>query len=352
MKRVLPPGCKVKSAEMVKNFNKLNFCEMKNFKFILSFAVVMAVVITSCKKENPDPVSYEDEMSIHSKNVLSLIKNFDNKLESDLKTGELITLDSAVWYTEALQNYDHAHPDSASRDFVVFETQYTIAVSPGGMVLMDDAETLYGLMEIQLLADFAAITDPVRFLTITDVALDSIVGSTAHLSVSNGLGVGLFHTYEPFEEDDDWIWGTLGEGPGTPPRGKCDGSEVGVSDGGNELARRLNNPILGQIHPYRISYTDIVIKDVDGIGGDYEDRLFVDWTHDIDGCINNTDLSYYLGESDDIIYSYEGQGGERPSGKDFVRVEIEDTFYPSGSPFPYFHWYHISYGTPYVHYNE
>jgi len=71
---------------------------MKNLKIILSFAVVMAVVVTSCKKEIPDLVSYEDEMTVHSKNVLSLIKNFDDKLESNLKTGELITIDSAVWY--------------------------------------------------------------------------------------------------------------------------------------------------------------------------------------------------------------------------------------------------------------
>jgi len=317
---------------------------MKNFKTILSFAIVLAITMYSCKKDFPEPHhSPENELMTHSQKVLSLIKGFDNKLESNLKTGELLELDSAIWYTEALQNYEYAHPDSGSMNFVVFKTQYTLAVSPGGMVLMDDVETLYGLMEVQLLADLAVISDPVKFLVITDVALDSTIGNTAHLSVSNGLGFSLLIIYDPFEEDDDWFWGTLDEGPGTPPRGKCDGTEYGVSDGSNELAYRLNNPNIAYTPP--TNYTNVVIKDADGFV--YENRLFVDWAANIDYCLTDTELTYYLGESDDIIYSYESLGGERPAGKDFIRVEIEDTMYPSGSPYPYFHWYHISYGIPY-----
>ena len=303
------------------------------------------MTVYSCKKEiSEPPASFEDEMTAHSKNVLSLIKGFENKMESNFKTGELLELDSAIWYTEALQNYEYAHPDSGSKNFVVFETQYTLAVSPGGMVLMDDVEALYSQMETQLLAELAGISDPVRFLAVTDVALDSVIGNTAHLSVSDGLGISLQVIYDPFEEDDDWIWGTLGEGPGTPPRGKCDGSEVGVSDGSNELAYRLNNPNMSTNPPS--GYTDIVIKYADGLG-DYEGRLYVDWTHDIDNCLYDTDLTYYLGESDDIIYSYEDQGGERPQGKDFIRVEIIDDMVPSGGSYPYLHRYEIRYGIPY-----
>lgn len=319
---------------------------MKNFKFILSFVIVMAVIMYSCKKDLPvAPPVQENDLVTHSQKVLSLIRAFDNKLESNLKTGELITLDSAVWYTEALQNYEYAHPDSGSRSFIVFESQYTLPVSPGGLVMMDDVETLYGQMEVQLLADLTTVSDPVKFLTIADVALDSIVGNTAHLSVSNGLGVGELIIYDPFEEDDDWIWGTLGEGiGGTLPRGKCDGSEVGVSDGSNEIAYRLNNPNMSTNPPD--GYTDIEIKDADGIG-EYEGRLFVDWTHSIDYCLSNTELTYYLNESDDIIYTYVAQGGKRPQGKNFIRVEIEDTMTPSGGIYPYLHWYHIRYGKPY-----
>lgn len=98
-------------------------------------------------------------------------------------------------------------------------------------------------------------------------------------------------------------------------------------------------------------YTDIEIKYTDGIG-EYEDRLFVDWTHNIDYCLTDTELTFYLDESDEIIYSYEGQGGERPQGKDFISVEIIDTMIPSGNPYPYLHWYHITYGKPYVYSTE
>jgi hypothetical protein len=176
------------------------------------------------------------------------------------------------------------------------------------------------------------------------VALDSIIGSTAHLSVSNGLGVGLFHTYEPFEEDDDWIWGEL--------QGKCDGSEVGVSDGGNELARRLNNP---QPQPYRIGYTSIETSYADGNEyWDYDEgkgRLF--WADVLyNHCLSSDELTYHLWESDDIIYTYQGQGGERPSGKDFISLEIEDEIIPGGGLTTRFHYYKIKYGIPYIIYND
>jgi hypothetical protein len=220
---------------------------------------------------------------------------------------------------------------------------------------MDDVETLYGLMEVQLQADLAAITDPVKFLTITDVALDSVVGNTAHLSVSNGLGVGQLITYEPFEEDDDWIWGTLIE----PLEGKCDGSEIGVSDGSNELEFRLNNPIA---QPYRVGYTDIEIVEVY-----YEFCYFLNPfnsyrvfnTTTAMYCLHNEELTEFLDKYDNIVYNYndvsndisntviiEGDDeGARPEDKNFISIDIEDNYKYEDAVF--FHYLFITYGTPY-----
>jgi len=330
---------------------------MKNFKFILLFAILMAVVMYSCKKDLPvaSPVQ-ENDFITHSQKVLSLIRAFDNKLESDLKTGELITLDSAVWYTEALQNYEYAHPDSGSRSFVVSESQYTLPVSPGGLVLMDDVEILYSQMETQLLADLTGISDPVSFLAIADVALDSVVGNTAHLSVSNGLGVGELIIYDPFEEDDDWIWGT--GHPSDPLAGKCNGDMVGESDGSNELEYRLNNPNVS--YPPS-GYTDIEIVDINYMNCYYENpfnlnRVFN--TLDYYFCIENDEMNNYLSEYDYIVYEYNNTGndgsgmifvfngeGARPGGKNFISVAIEDAFNYDSQRL--FHFLHIRYGKPY-----
>jgi len=332
---------------------------MKNFKLILSFAIVLAITMYSCKKDLSEPHhSPENELMTHSQKVLSLIRAFDNKLESSLKTGGLITLDSAVWYTEALQNYEYAHPDSGSQDFIVFKSQYTLAVSPGGLVLMDDVETLYGLMEVQFLADIAVVSDPVKFLVIADVALDSTVGNTAHISVSNGLGVGEIIIYDPFEEEDDWIWGT--GHPSDPLAGKCDTTEIGESDGSNELADRLNNPNMSSPPP--AGYTDVETVNINYMNCYFKNPLNIDRVFNTLSyyfCIEDDAMNDYLDKYDYIIYHFndtENDGdehnifvfngeGARPVGKNFISVEIEDAFNYDSQRLS--HFLHISYGIPY-----
>lgn len=320
---------------------------MKN-KIQLIGVILLSTLITftSCKKERM--VQTPDELLVLENKVISLIKQFDQKLNSSFKSDEKIEIDSAVWNIEALQNYTLAYPDSAAKDSKVIKTTYTVPVDANGMILMTDVQVVYDLMESDLITSLDLIESEIKYIRFSDVALDSIIGGTAYMSITAGFGFNwLMNTYWGFGADDDWIWGTPSEGY-NPPAGKCDGTQIGVSDGSNELAWRLNNPL---VLPANTSYMDLVT--ITGYATDFPQdngpgyRLYLDQTTTIDRCLYNEDLEYYLLEADDIIKTNEDDGGLCPPNKAFVSIEIIDDMIPWGSNSAYCHTYYVTYGTPY-----
>lgn len=314
---------------------------MKNI--ITTTAVILllsGLIFTACKKDEPmqNEEQTQSTLSDHSAIVLKLIKAFDMKMNSSLKDNELIELDSVIWNVEALQNYSYAFPDSSTREFLVFKDNYTLSFDQNQMVLLSDVQALQSQMESDYLARYNSIEEVEKILHFCDVALDSVSGNTAYISATHGFGlIFLLGSYPPFAEDDDWIWGTLGEENGVPPAGKCDGTMQGVSDGSNELEWRLNYPYSQPTSPYR-RFTDLEIVYTAGFGV---------YTTNIDYCMTNDQLEYWLEFADDNIYTYIPDGGSRPIGKDFVKIEIVDTAISDSQGSGYGHYHHITYGIPY-----
>ena len=328
---------------------------MKNIIRITGVLMLMITIcISSCKKENTQPtLNTGDEIVNYSSKVLSLIKKFDQKMNSILKEDEKIELDSAIWNVEALQNYTYAFPDSSTKEFYVFRDYYTLDVNANNKVWLSDVQDLNDEMETDYQSNLNSLQSEVQLMHFCDVVLDSVEGNTAYISAISGFGTNLLlNTYWSFSEDDDWIWGTLGESQGSPPVGKCDETMQGVSDGSNEIAWRLNNP-LASSQPS--GYTNLVTLEAgpydfpDGNGG-Y--RIYLDETATLDNCLHNEDLEYFLYEADEIINSpYELEVGLCPPGKSFVSIHIEDTYTSPGMNIKYVHYYLVTYGVAYTNPN-
>ncbi|MDY0078876.1 MAG: hypothetical protein RBR87_16530, partial [Bacteroidales bacterium] len=192
-------------------------------------------LLYSCQKEQEPISSKIDQAQLEkSQQIIRQIKGFDTKLNSNLKSGETISVDSLVWYTEALENYNHARPDLQYENFAVSKTTYTATLNNGSLS-MQDASALFSTMQTDLETELANLSPTDDKLKLTDIALDSIDGNIAYLSANRVFGLGLVAgIYEPIDADDDWIWGF--------DQGKCDGSMAGVSDASNEIERRMNNP--------------------------------------------------------------------------------------------------------------
>ena len=318
---------------------------MKKYIVIIIFAV-MAIGVTSCKKDNTNkPVNQEDELMARSKKVISLIKDFDWKINSNLKSGEVMGIDSAVWYLEALQNFEYANPGEATKEFKTVKSNYTLDLDANGIALFSDVQAVYAQMEETLTLQLSQIPGDEKVVHFSDVALDSIEGSTAYLSTTLGFGyTWLLNMYWPFNTSDNWYWGTLGQEYGNTLLGKCDGTQYGVSDASDELQWRLNNPVVAPANPYKLislqtEYTD----GTSYIGPNGEPRLYVGWDYPEDNCLTHDMLTNYLLQSHYIINDY--AEGVRPPGKAFANVEIHDWILLGGAFPEHFHQYYVTYGT-------
>ena len=198
-------------------------------------------------------------------------------------------------------------------------------------------------MEDTLEMQFLDLINTVKIIVMCDVSIDSTDATKAYLTLTNGFGLDLATQYDPFDEDDDWIWGTISG----PLVGKCDGSKIDTSDASNELQKRLNNPLL--IPGEQIFFTDLIT--LQAVGDDFLDedgkpRLYLGWDYPDYNCLYSDTLTYYLWQSDDIIYSYDFEGGLRPYNKSFTSLEIIDDLASSNNMVYYLHRYLVTYGIP------
>jgi hypothetical protein len=258
-----------------------------------------------------------------SHQIIQRIEAFDYKLNGNFKSGENISVDSLVWYTEALENYSHARPDLAYENFVVNKTTYTITLDNGSLSLTD-AANVFANMQTDLANEMAELEGSDNYLKLTDVTLDSVQGNTAYVSANRVIGLRLVAgIYEPFDEGDDWIWGTPGYNE--PPAGRCDGTLVGVSDGSDEIARRLNNPWVVPEENYRFILNTLETVEVDVIFDyEFEGRLFGGY-YDYFYCIEDDMMTYYL-EQSHMIFTDPAEGIV-PNNKQLYHISIDDALW-------------------------
>ncbi len=316
--------------------------------------VVMLIIVSSCKKDNIRQAGFIDNNTAYANMIVNRIDNFRIQMHSTERSGDMMLLDTAIWNLEALITYDKAYPDSASKDFKTMKSYYTLTLDANNMVTEAEVQQVYNLMLDTLNYQLSLFNDDVKFAVFSDVELIEVVGNTAHIMALNGYGSGfIYGLYWPFIADDDWIWGTLSG----PLAGKCDGTEIGVSDGSDELSWRLNNP---SAQPSTWKYTDIETVAVHFMNCTYNEppqlpRVFssLDGNH----CMENEELTFFLEAAHWIIYDYnllyndsgwpiviEDGEGARPEGKNFISIEIIDAFEYAYSR--NFHHYHITYGIP------
>ncbi|PKP51702.1 MAG: hypothetical protein CVT92_12055 [Bacteroidetes bacterium HGW-Bacteroidetes-1] len=300
---------------------------------------MISVMTNACQKEtvtgDKPSANFSDEQS---RATVQLIQSFDTKLANGFKSGESLSLDSVVWYVEALQNYHFARPDQQYEAHKVSMNTYTILVE-NNMVALADMANLNETIEADYAFALNALEGDDKYLKLTDVNLDSITGDTAYISSTNVFGLRLIEgLYFPFQEGEDWIWGSLGQIYGDPPVGRCDGTMVGISDASDQLQWKLNHPVV-TTEPY--VFVNLETRVADGIMY-YNERLYTGWNYPEHNCLTSDTLNHYLQQSHIIIN--DPAEGLRPFGKEFSHVVIDDYLLMWSGGGRYFHYYTVYYG--------
>ena len=214
---------------------------------ILSIIAGAMIIAFSCSKEtvnNENTVNNnKPQLSEFDKQVNKAINSFKQKMayyreNPQLKSGESVPADSALWYLESTINYSHAFPNEYYYKFEVDTSYLTVPVNTDGTVDMAILTQKYDEMKTNVADDYHNSTFSEKGLSYVNITEVSQTNNELNLMVESGTGdkdgdpknIG---PDGPFGDGDDWWYGE--------DKGHCDWDWV--SDAAKQLKIAMNNDI-------------------------------------------------------------------------------------------------------------
>jgi len=275
---------------------------MKKLLYLIFLITATIIVMHSCKKDKIiDKQNNENVESYEGNNIYKNLINFRDQIKNPLKTSTSISCDSAMWYMEALMNACNSNPDSIHPKNKIDTAYFSIQLDSMGNVPMDLVSETYYEMKDTIFQRLAELESESKHFWGADLQMQSNQNSLDFMVVF-AFGYNWPWAYDPFTEDDDWIYGlTLGYCiTGAPP----------YSDGNEELEWRLNHPyfaiggvgtIIEIVHFWKngLEYPEVIYYEF--VEGDFDPP-----------CMENEELTDRLWLAHDVFYKTEFNGGWLP----------------------------------------
>lgn len=196
---------------------------MKSKMFIITIflACIVMTFTISCKKNNNLQKSVTNkELSADDIKVLRLVDKFKKDLKSELKDGEEMGIDSAIWYLETTLNVTYARSDSTTPTYYTDTILVTIPISENQTILKSDVDNAYSVLVDSLRNHYLKLNFNEKSILLVD--LDIFAQNSQNLTVRmmSIMGTNEYHPFPTFQDLDNWIWGRH--------EGKCDGTNLGL----------------------------------------------------------------------------------------------------------------------------
>jgi hypothetical protein len=335
---------------------------MKYKYFLLSIAgiILIATIIVSCSKQvqtEPSNSSTEITQFQSDLDISKKINAFKSKLEylrenTHLKSGETIAVDSAVWYIEAASNQTYGDAGTPFGDIVINSFNINVAVS-NGEIQYNDILTAYDQMIGTLSNCYNAIPDENKHLVVNDVSLRSVDESKVTLGITAGFGIeGNEGTSNLF--DSPWYYGELA--------GDCNFNYAGTDAAEkieDKIILRMGLPAPGTYYtsPETVTiYANQFLNPNDPVENDnmYDYLMFRCWDDEdntwpnVHTCVSIDEMNFYLLGTEEVIYTYESEGGARPAGKSLITINLIGDYIPGPTGTDYMHYGFIQYGIKHI----
>jgi FlaG/FlaF family flagellin (archaellin) len=318
--------------------------------------VMIAAIIVSCSKQeqmeqiSSSPEIYQSTTDVQIENKIKLFKGKLEYLHENptFKSGETVTVDSAVWYFTAALNYTYARADYDFASIISDSAKITISTN-GEELLLEALPPLYQQFVDSLSAKYHAIQSENKNLIMVNLVADEPTENGTELTLYSAMGEGTpTYIYGLFGLSDYWTWGF--------GLGQCDANINYGRDATTELQYKINHPIVtyppgtyfipdqnntGWIYPW---YNDGAYEDPNSPNGIY--RLFFHETWETllyEPCIPPDDMNYYL--YDGVAYIMEDY---KPAGKYLTLGEVDWTISQIGDYELRVHIVRFTYGDKYV----
>ncbi len=320
---------------------------MRKFKIItgLTFIalVVGAVVLHSCSKQEitDQPVTGNGEVTMSAadlefQNKLVQFRDKVNYIKENpgFKSGEVLSVDSAVYLMEALFNYTYGYPE---------EMYSRSKTDTGTIVFQLDTDGNVTLEEVNL--KLAELTNKVREfyynsgfedkgLILTGLEQKSVEGNELTVTFYSVTGNKGSSSY-PFEEGDDWWYGkNWGKCDNTPGSDTTDAAEliesyIGISyilpppPPGYRYTYVPDDPITLEGNEYQNpesslpddNYTDYLMYYATEAAGELTDEV---------KCLEYEEMNFYVLGGLEIIGSLLPETLIKPSNWLFMSCDLED----------------------------
>nr|NQU89088.1 hypothetical protein [Bacteroidota bacterium] len=174
------------------------------------------VVMNSCSKQeladHTLTVSKEVIMTGEDLSFQNNLVRFREKVEyikehPGFKSGEVMHVDSAVWYLEATINYSYGHPDRKCNEIYNYADSVYLDISTTGEVTLDDVVLVHDLI-ISMISDFYySVDEDQKEFILTDISIAETQSGQTKISFTASVGSEWNNYLFPFDETDYWYYG-------------------------------------------------------------------------------------------------------------------------------------------------
>lgn len=335
---------------------------------------VLLIGLIACNKDKENTMTTNNESEVYwseeDVKIQNTILDFQNKIQNNsFKDGEMMSVEDALWNLEALMNYTYSNPVNNNTELLNDNSlEIPVTIENGG-ISASQIESIVSQLDAHILAVYNQVPNEDKALIGVDVTLveNDLKDNGSNINMQVYVGYDLVDDpthYPPFGEDDYWKYGRGWQNDG----GYCDGPNAGTSldsDAAEEIALRVNNPVIQGTDPYKDSYYVQFVtlsRNPDHYNNEEddtpEDNMFdrlLFYSHDYpltpgdDGrhsCLNPIEMNFYLQGALDIIdLELESIQMNNPTENwEFVELFLEGSEFLGSSPCDYLHFAEITYG--------
>jgi len=313
---------------------------MKRLYLLLVTLLVasMAITTVSCKKKQTTTETAQGEATLAR--IMDFKQQVDYyKANPDVKDGEAVTLDEAIWNIEALFNLTYSYPELSYGRTETADTVLYLPVGADNTVLLTDLTVFYGQMYEVISNIYHSIELDSKQFIILDVELGERHGSQQAIRLQSVQGSvkGIQPPtpqptiWAPFADGPDWKYGENG--------GMINGVLDGQMDAADTLANMLNAFLVPQAPDGQAYiYSEIMMKELpyslqipfscNPYQGEYCE-FYMEDAEEADKWLNTSQMNFqYYGERHlvlSVLRDYDdGIQGAVPSYFKLYIVTIED----------------------------
>lgn len=205
-------------------------------RFLLFLSVLVLFLLTGCSKEKVADVVNTSQQPNADK-MHRMLTNFRTEIKSSLKDGQVMTIDSTIWYMEASLNETYARTVNNTEQYVVDSATSIVLLAAPNTALLTDIATAYQSLTDSLSVFYNSISGE-KQVSLLDINVLSVTSDTLRIMMTEYIStdpVPNSGSNWTFGSTDYWIWGNGG--------GKCTTPGFNGLDAATQITSYANNSL-------------------------------------------------------------------------------------------------------------